>query len=416
MANTFKFGNGNWAVGKETVLAYNDQNNNFKPLPFSFTRNSTATYVDSDGLIKTAGQGEARIDYLDNADGHLLLEPARANLVANSNAPSSGGSRTTKSGTTIKFVDGVTDVQSDKSILASGTPYTYYNNITLETNTPYTFSVFVRKTESNPLSVNHVKIASTNRFPSNYTIFSLDSGTVVSTEHDNATITSFNDGWYRITVTEVSTSAGQGFNFIVYPAVDSSGTNADITAVGQEILYTNGFQIEEGSYATSYIPTEGSSVTRVAENIALTLPDVDSYNSSSGFSVISKFDIGAAGTGTSSPFLFFNDDTTNTYFGFGSNSTNLRCRLNLSGTAYLNTQQNAPRTQKNSLFVSCDSSGWSQGANGVTNFTGSNDASVFDKLYTILMTTNEIYGIIKITELLVYNTRLTDSELETLTT
>jgi hypothetical protein len=34
MANTLKLGNGKWATGKDTVLAFNDENNNFKPLPF----------------------------------------------------------------------------------------------------------------------------------------------------------------------------------------------------------------------------------------------------------------------------------------------------------------------------------------------------------------------------------------------
>ena len=85
MANTFKFGNGNWAVKKDSVLAYNDENDNFKPLPFDFTRDSTATYVDSDGLIKTAKAGHARIDYTGNTNGHLLLEPSRTNSFSNSN-------------------------------------------------------------------------------------------------------------------------------------------------------------------------------------------------------------------------------------------------------------------------------------------------------------------------------------------
>jgi hypothetical protein len=38
MANTFKFGNGKWAVKDGYALAYNDENGNFKPLPFDFTR------------------------------------------------------------------------------------------------------------------------------------------------------------------------------------------------------------------------------------------------------------------------------------------------------------------------------------------------------------------------------------------
>ena len=79
MANTFKFGNGNWAVKDGLALAYNDENNNFKPLPFDFTRASTATRVNKDALIETVPSGKARIDFLNNTSGHLLLEPSRTN-------------------------------------------------------------------------------------------------------------------------------------------------------------------------------------------------------------------------------------------------------------------------------------------------------------------------------------------------
>ena len=80
MATTFKFGNGNWAVKEEAALAYNSENNNFKPLPFTFDRASTATVVNKNGLIETVGVDEPRIDFLNNTKGHLLLEPSRQNL------------------------------------------------------------------------------------------------------------------------------------------------------------------------------------------------------------------------------------------------------------------------------------------------------------------------------------------------
>lgn len=70
MANTFKFGNGNWAVKDGSALAYNDENNNFKPLPFDFTRASSATRVNKQGLVETVPSGKPRIDFLDNTDGH----------------------------------------------------------------------------------------------------------------------------------------------------------------------------------------------------------------------------------------------------------------------------------------------------------------------------------------------------------
>ena len=84
MANTFKFGNGNWAVKDGYALAYNDENNNFKPLPFTFTRSSIATRVNKQGLIETVGKNKPRIDFTDNTSGHLLLEPSRTNLVTDS--------------------------------------------------------------------------------------------------------------------------------------------------------------------------------------------------------------------------------------------------------------------------------------------------------------------------------------------
>ena len=76
MSNTLKLGNGKWATGKDT-LAYNDfrTNTNYKPLAFSFSRDSSATVVNKDGLIETVGSGEPRIDFKDNTKGALLLEP-----------------------------------------------------------------------------------------------------------------------------------------------------------------------------------------------------------------------------------------------------------------------------------------------------------------------------------------------------
>ena len=81
MANTLKFGNGEWYGKKDTILAYNDENSNYKPLPFDFSRASKATVINKDGLIETVGSGQPRIDYKDDSEGALLLEPQRTNLV-----------------------------------------------------------------------------------------------------------------------------------------------------------------------------------------------------------------------------------------------------------------------------------------------------------------------------------------------
>ena len=82
MSNTLKFGNGEWYGKEGIILAYNDENNNYKPLLFDFDRASSATRVNKDGLIETVGTEQPRVDYKDDSKGALLLEPSRTNLTA----------------------------------------------------------------------------------------------------------------------------------------------------------------------------------------------------------------------------------------------------------------------------------------------------------------------------------------------
>ena len=376
MANTLNLGtNGQWATKEGSTLAYNDQNGNFKPLPFDFSRASKATVINKDGLIEEVGSGEPRIDYKDDSKGALLLEPSRSNVISYSedfsNSYWNTNSNTSRSLSSNLSPEGTANAYRVEAV--SGTQVGYVGVTTI--GTTITHSVYVRRV-SGSTTFNMVDV------------------------NNSATQVDITNEWKRFSVTAVATST----NLRSYLRLNQVG----------DVVEIFGFQAEQGSYPTSYIPTQGSAVTRLQDDFTCNLPDSDSFNSSSGFSVITKFGIGQANGSTSVPFLVFNDDTSATYIGFGSNTTNLRCRLNLSGTSYLNTQ-NAPRTQENSLFVSCDSSGWSQGANGSVGNTGTNNASVFDRLSHITVNVTEVYGIIKIKEILIYNTRLTDQELIALT-
>ena len=81
MAQTLKFGNKTWATKVGSTLAYNDENGNYKPLPFAFTRSTSATRVNKEGLIEVVTNDRPRIDYTDTSDGVLLLEKAATNLL-----------------------------------------------------------------------------------------------------------------------------------------------------------------------------------------------------------------------------------------------------------------------------------------------------------------------------------------------
>ena len=254
MANTLKFGNGEWYGKKDTILAYNDENSNYKPLPFNFSRASKATVINKDGLIEEVGSGIPRIDYKDNSKGALLLEPSRTNYLPKSirlDQWSSASNATVEYGFPDPF-GGSQAVKATSSTTAQA--YQIYWGFT-SANT-YNLSVYAKKGTAKIFRIDFA-------IPDNgYFLVNLETGESAGTSGFsgmiNTKIEPLDNDWYRISLTSTTVNP----NYVRMGANNQEG-----------FLYMAFAQVEVGTYPTSYIPTQGSVVTRLADSCSQTTPD-----------------------------------------------------------------------------------------------------------------------------------------------
>ena len=264
MAQTLKFGNGTWATKKGSTLAYNDENDNYKPLPFTTTRASGATRVNKEGLIEVVENDRPRIDYTDSAKGALLLEPQSTNLFTYSEDFSNAD--WSKTNVTLVSDNGVSpDGTSNSDLIyptATDTNFTYvYNTVNNVSVSQYTISAFVK---SSGVNVAWLYIQSVGSVGSVYFDLSDESIQIVNGNSNTLTaeITSVSNGWYKISctnVTPIAITSGHGIGIS-----DAKGSRT-ITKNGTNGMLIYGAMLEQGSYPTSYIPTQGATATRLAD-------------------------------------------------------------------------------------------------------------------------------------------------------
>jgi hypothetical protein len=261
MANTLKFGNGQWATKVGSTLAYNDEGGNFKPLPFNFTRSTGGTRVNKDGLIEVVTNNKPRIDFLNDSNGALLLEPSRTNLATYSEQ-FDNAAWTKFGGVVLANTETSPDgaINSDTLEGDGSTVQIIISQGKTLSAGQFTSSIFAKAGTANFLELTFDNFVGASNISG---VFDLSNGTTSSV---GAIIQSFNNGWYRcsLTATIVSGDVVGSLGYRIRPnAANIFYPNAAATNGQNVFLY--GAQIEAGSYATSYIPTQGATATRVAE-------------------------------------------------------------------------------------------------------------------------------------------------------
>ena len=406
MAETLKLGNGNWATKKESLLAYNSENNNFKPLPFNFTRNSSATRVNKEGLIEVVSNNEPRIDFKDSSEGALFLEPQRSNLITYSE----DFSQWTPTAATIlsnELISPNGTINADKIIATSVTSQHRINFTSSNTSGETTFSFFAKSAEYN---------SCWGRIGLSTALFDLENGLSASTSPDiTASIENYGNGWYRCVVTKSSSSANEVCRINI---TTSYFDTSDFLGDNISGIYIYGAQLEQGSYATSYIPTSGGIGTRVADvcnkggnEQVINSTEGVLYFETKGFIDVpsSSVYIQLSKNGEAS----FNNSLTIQH----RNNGYLRVYVNGTATSDIHFNENIDFTENHKIAVLYKLNGYKLFIDGVSkSLFGTPTQTVFSGLDNLSFDFRDALnwnGSIK--DVRIYNTALTDQELIALT-
>ena len=229
-------------------------------------------YIESGASTGLGGilEDMPRLDYSGGSCPSLLLEPQRTNLITQSEYFDSY----VKSDTSIL----TNQVQSPEGfvnaslVAETATNSNHYLGLTtgvsVVSGTTYTFSVFIKKGDGASAPDYCQLTFNFAGFGAVYANFNLSNGTIGASSGVTPLISdSTINGFWRCSISVTATSTANTGAIVAFTNNnDSLGRLPSYLGNTASDFYAYGFQVEEGSYPTSYIPTYGSSVTRVSES------------------------------------------------------------------------------------------------------------------------------------------------------
>jgi len=293
----------------------------------TFTRASSGTYVDSDGLIKTAATNEPRFDHNPTTGESLglLVEEQRTNLLLQSEV---FGTTWLQSNTNISSDAALSPsgLQVADKIIANTTDGQHFRrqDVAITASTSYSLSVYAKADGYNFLAISPGALAISD-YP---TWFDLSAGTVsTNTAGNTASIQNVGNGWYRCSVTR-TTNVGQTTMSARYYVCNNANVSSFAGDNTSGVLLW-GAQLEAGAFPTSYIPTTTAAATRSADVASITGTAFSSWYRQDEGTVFAEFSAAAYSTAS----LAISDGTNNNRIMIDRGSTGTRYVITNAGVA-----------------------------------------------------------------------------------
>lgn len=231
----------------------------------TFTRASSATYFDTNGVLRTAAANVPRFDHnpVTGESLGLLIEEQRTNLLTYSEQFDNAVWSKTNSTITANAAvapDGTTTMDELFDDATNG-QHQVNRIISVTSGTTYCLSVYAKKN-----TARYLRLAlGGSGFTFTVGTFDLQDGVIIVDSSTGLIVQDIGNGIYRVAIFATATSTANG-NYSI------GITNALATqyAGTGESIYIWGAQLEEGAFPTSYIKTEASQVTRAADSAIMT--------------------------------------------------------------------------------------------------------------------------------------------------
>ena len=380
---------------------------------FTHSRGSTATRVNKDGLIESVATNVPRLDYpLINGVVQdcpaSLLEPSRTNgLQRTEEFDNSYWNKSLISVTANDSVSPDGSQNADKIVSGNSTGNHFFRRTSLTYSaTDNTFSIFAKFTDD-LFEQFHIIIYDGSNHSA---YFDVKNGSVISADSGvTASMINYGSGWYRCIATyqTASTSIGQ--------IKVELGSTSTITGDGSSGMLFWGMMWEVGSYATSYIPWDGSGTTTRSADVCNGSGTSAEFNDSEG---VLFAEVAALADDGTSRRLSISDGSNNNQVSLIYGASNQISPAIYSGGSFQMGGNYTLSDQTDTIKVAIkynanDAALWVNGFEVITDTSITTPIGLNQVRFEYGGGSNDFYG--KVKQLIVFNKALSDSELQTLT-